>query len=74
MVSVISIQYSGVYSCKVFSKSYCAGVPHKELLEELENMKKASINPEDGRIFAYSYTTGGDKFEMQRKAYDMFTG
>ena len=47
---------------------------HSELLDEMERLKKGEVNAEDGHLFAYVYTADGDNFELQRKAFDLFTG
>ena len=43
-------------------------------MQEMADIKGGDIKPEDGKIFAYVYTSEGDTFETQRKAFDMFTG
>jgi hypothetical protein len=45
-----------------------------ELMPELEKLKAADINAEEGKIFAYVYTGEGDNFEMQQAAHEFFTG
>ena len=50
------------------------GVSSEELLAEMKTLKDAEINPEDGKVFAYVYTAEGDTFDLQKKAFDMFTG
>ena len=40
----------------------------------MKKLKDAEINPEDGKVFAYVYTAEGDTFDLQKKAFDMFTG
>ena len=50
------------------------GVSSEELLAEMKKLKDAEINPEDGKVFAYVYTAEGDTFDLQKKAFDMFTG
>ena len=40
----------------------------------MNTLKAAEINPEDGKVFAYVYTAEGDTFELQQKAFDMFSG
>ena len=40
----------------------------------MKTIKAGEINPEEGKVFAYVYTAEGDTFELQRDAYDMFTG
>merc|ERR1712226_76807 len=48
------------------------GVPHKELLEEMEKLKGGDQNPEEGKLFAYVYTAEDDTFDAQTEAYDKF--
>ena len=50
------------------------GIPSEKLLQEMKTIKAGEINPEDGKVFAYVYTAEGDTFELQRSAFDMFTG
>ena len=40
----------------------------------MAQIKKGDVDPEDGKIFAYVYTSEGDTFETQRRAFDMFQG
>ena len=51
-----------------------SGVASEVLLEEMKTAKSGDIDPSSGKIFAYVYTGDGDNFELQQKAYDMFTG
>jgi sphinganine-1-phosphate aldolase len=49
------------------------GVGHDELLAELKKLKAAEKDPEDSRLFAYVYTGNDEHFELQKKAFDLFT-
>lgn len=49
------------------------GVPHEELIKELEKLKSNDADAEKGRLFAYVYTTEKDKhLKAVREAYHMF--
>ncbi len=37
-------------------------------------LKAEEVNPESGRLFAYVYTGDSSSFELQRRAFKMFTG
>ena len=50
------------------------GIPHEELMSEMNKLKAEELNAEDGRMFAYVYTGESSSFELQRKAHKMFTG
>lgn len=49
------------------------GVPHAELLETMQKMKKQETNSDEGKIFAYIYTLSDDHFQLQREAFDLFS-
>ena len=39
---------------------------------ELRRRKGLETDPHDGKIFAYVYTRGGEKFDAVETAFDMF--
>jgi len=48
------------------------GVPHADLLTEMERIKSCDADPASGKMFALVYTGADDTFRLQTKAYDMF--
>ena len=48
------------------------GLSEQELMAELEVLKSADVDPNSGKLFAYSYHSQGDKLEVIKKFYDKF--
>ena len=48
------------------------GLSEQELMADLEKLKNADIDPNSGKLFAYSYHSTGDKLEVVKKFYDKF--
>jgi len=48
------------------------GLSEQELMEDLEKLKSADVDPHSGKLFAYSYHSQGDKLEVVKKFYDKF--
>ena len=49
-----------------------AGIDGSVLLSELEQYKKAEVDPHSGKIFAYVYTTESPSFRVVEKALQAF--
>nr|CAB3266029.1 sphingosine-1-phosphate lyase-like [Phallusia mammillata] len=50
------------------------GIPVNDLRKELETFKSGDKHlSENGRLFAYVYTSEGPRFNLQREAFKMFT-
>lgn len=50
-----------------------AGIPHDELLRQMQDLKDQETNTQDGLVFAYVYTGEGEHFDCIQKAYELFT-
>ena len=50
------------------------GVPHTELLDELQRLAGAGKDASESRLFAYVYTGNDSHFDLQKDAYDLFEG
>lgn len=48
------------------------GVSPEELMEEMKELKARETSMEEGKVFAYVYTTESEHFETLRKAFDLF--
>jgi hypothetical protein len=58
---------------------FCEGVPHADLLAELqklsgEDSSDGGHDPAKKRLFAYVYTSNDLNFDLQKKAYALFEG
>ena len=48
------------------------GLSEQELMADLETLKSADVDPNSGKLFAYSYHSEGDKLEVIKRFYDKF--
>ncbi|XP_062520292.1 uncharacterized protein LOC134195300 isoform X2 [Corticium candelabrum] len=49
------------------------GIPHEQLLVEMHNLKGREVKLEDGRVFAYVYTSEGEHYDCIQRAYELFS-